>query len=201
MVARYMFTALVAGGVTFGLFFVMQYLISQQWKKEDPIGGRVIEFVRLKKESEVETRKRKMPEKMDNEEPPPPPDINLSSARPGQDVEGVAFNFDAGLDLGGPNLGVGTGDSDTVPLVRVPPQYPIRAAQRGIEGWVTIEFTISKNGTVKNPVVVDSSSAMFHRSALRAIRKWKYNPKIEDGVAVERPGVRVRLTFDLEDVG
>jgi protein TonB len=74
----------------------------------------------------------------------------------------------------------------------------LRASERGIEGWVEVEFTISKTGTVKNPVVMNSHpSSIFDRSALKAIRKWKYNPKIEDGEAVERSGVKVRLKFEL----
>jgi protein TonB len=40
-------------------------------------------------------------------------------------------------------------------------------------------------------------SSIFDRSALKAIRKWKYNPKIEDGEPVERPGIKVRLKFNL----
>ena len=90
--------------------------------------------------------------------------------------------------------------SDIIPLVRVNPQYPMRAAQRGIEGWVEVEFTITPAGTVSDPVVIGAKpKGMFNRAALRAIRKWKYNPRMENGVAVERPGVKVRLTFELED--
>ncbi len=40
-------------------------------------------------------------------------------------------------------------------------------------------------------------SSIFARSALKAMRKWKYNPQIEDGEAVERSGVKVRLKFEL----
>jgi protein TonB len=40
--------------------------------------------------------------------------------------------------------------------------------------------------------------AVFERSALRAVRRWRYNPRIEDGVAVAQPGIRVRIRFELE---
>ena len=36
------------------------------------------------------------------------------------------------------------------------------------------------------------------RAALQAVRRWKYNPKVVNGVAVERPGVRQRLKFELD---
>jgi protein TonB len=63
-----------------------------------------------------------------------------------------------------------------------------------------VEFTISAAGTVKDPFVIAAKpSSIFNRAALRAIRKWKYNPKTEDGEPVERPGVKVRLNFELEN--
>ena len=33
-------------------------------------------------------------------------------------------------------------DGDYLPLVAIAPQYPTRAAQRGIEGWVLVAFTV-----------------------------------------------------------
>ena len=54
-------------------------------------------------------------------------------------------------------------------------------------------------GSVKDARVVDSTSSIFHRAALSAIRKWKYNPKIVDGKSVEQPGEQVTLDFVLED--
>mgnify|MGYP002832175681 CR=1 FL=1 len=93
----------------------------------------------------------------------------------------------------------GATDRNVVPLVRIEPEYPMRARQRGIEGWVVIEFMISKVGTIKNPKVLSAHpGTIFNRSALNAVRKWKYNPKIKNGQAVERPGVRVRLDFEMD---
>jgi protein TonB len=162
----------------------------------------VIDFVRLKQESELETKKRKMPDKKAPEEPPAPPELNLAqNTRPDLDTGNAMPVFDGSLELsgGGPNIGTAATDSDIIPLVRVEPQYPERARQRGVEGWVVVEFMISAAGTVKSPrIIAYHPSTIFNRAALQAIRKWKYNPKIEEGVAVERPGVQVRLTFEFE---
>jgi protein TonB len=192
----------LAFAVTFGLFWVMQALIGVEGALDKDASRRVVDFVRLKRESETETKKRKLPDKKPPEEQPPPPDLNLSqNLNPNQDVGNVMPILDTSVELaGGPNVGAAGADTDIVPLVRVNPQYPMRAQQRGIEGWVEVEFVISAAGTVKNPkVVAYHPSTIFNRAALRAIRKWKYNPKIEEGKAVERPGVVVRLSFDLED--
>lgn len=188
--------------VTFGLLWVMQALIGVEGSLDESARRRVIDFVRLKQESEIETKKRELPNKEAPEEPPAPPELNLASnTRPDLDTGNVLPVFDSSLDLAPTAAGVGSAatDSDIVPLVRVEPQYPERARQRGVEGWVVVEFTISAAGTVKSPrVVAYHPSTIFNRAALQAIRKWKYNPKIEEGVAVERPGVTVRLTFEFE---
>jgi protein TonB len=204
MVARHLVAAGIAVCVTAALFFLMQTLISMSGSGlgEARHGG-AIEFVRLKRDSELELKKRKLPDKAPpKEQPPPPPDLNLSPASAeSTGVLALAVGIDFDVDMtGGPNIGAAATDSDIIPIVRVNPQYPMRAAERGIEGWVEVEFTISAAGTVKDPFVTASyPGKIFNREALRAIRKWKYNPKIEEGTAVERHGVRVRLKFELKD--
>ncbi|MCH2173738.1 energy transducer TonB [Myxococcota bacterium] len=187
--------------VTFGLFYIMHLLIAMTGSALDEgAKGRIIDFVRLKKESEIQEKKRKKPEKKPPPEPPPPPDLTTSSAKPNADMDGMGFGFSSDVSVDGVGGGgLAISDGDAVPMVRVPPEYPMRAAQRGLEGWVQVEFTISVTGSVKDARVVDSTSSIFHRAALSAIRKWKYNPKMVDGKAVEQPGEQVTLDFVLED--
>jgi protein TonB len=91
-------------------------------------------------------------------------------------------------------------DGDVTPLVRINPAYPIRAAQRGIEGWVQVQFTITGTGSVTDVIVVDSSPPnVFDEAAVDAISRWRYNPKVEGAVAVDRVGVQTLLRFDLEE--
>ena len=198
---RHLSAAFFAMLVTFGLFYLMQVLILGQDMKLGEAGGTMIDFVRLKKDTELELKKRKMPDKKEPEEPPPPPNLSMAKAnKPSQNMGDMAFAIDVDVDVGGTDFAIAASDTDVVPIVRVTPQYPLRASERGIEGWVEVEFTISRSGTVKDPSVINSHpSSIFDRSALKAIRKWKYNPKIEDGEPVERPGVKVRLKFDLSD--
>jgi protein TonB len=201
MPVRFLTAFLLSAGITFGLFWVMQALIGTEGKLDESGKRSVVDFVRLKREEASEDKKRELPKKKPPEEPPPPPDLNLSqNQNPDSDMGDSLAIATSDIDLGGaPTLGSGSGDSDIVPLVRVEPIYPQRAAQRGIEGWVEVEFTITAAGTVKNPrVTAFEPSSVFNRAALKAIRKWKYNPKVEDGKAVERPGVRQRLRFTLD---
>jgi len=206
MIPRYLVSAILGALITFGLFYVMQELIAQaeaRPEKGENVGR--IEFVRLKQEEAVQPKERKMPDKTPPEEPPPPPPMSLSkSTNPDASDAGIleSFSLDAEVDMGGgPEIG-GAVDTDTIPLVRIQPTYPTRAQERGIEGWVEIEFTISPRGTVEKPHVLRyEPSSIFNNSALRAIRKWKYNPKIENGKPVARPGIRVRLDFRLPKAG
>ena len=200
--SRYAVAIAVASGISFSLFFLMQFLISAELGWAETAKGPVIEFVRLIKDSDLETRKRQRPDQVQPEEMPPPPPIDFSSAaRPDQEVGATIPIFEQDVDLaGGLNLGAPPTDTDIIPLVRVNPQYPSTAMSRGIEGWVQVEFTITAAGTVRDPVVIAAEPPrIFNRAAVRAISKWKYNPKIEDGTPVERPGVKVRLDFRIED--
>jgi protein TonB len=89
--------------------------------------------------------------------------------------------------------------SGVVPLLRVPPKYPSRAASRHIEGWVKVEFTIQTDGSVDNAVVVGSNPEdIFNDAALAAISQWKFKEKMVNGVAVPQRAVQ-RLQFKLEN--
>lgn len=87
--------------------------------------------------------------------------------------------------------------SGVVPLVRVKPTYPARAASRHIEGWVKIEFTVSAAGSVANARVIGASPpGIFDEAALAAIKQWKFKPKIEAGAVVVQRAVQT-LKFTL----
>ena len=75
---------------------------------------------------------------------------------------------------------------ETTPLVKVSPRYPRRAARLQIEGFVRLEFTITRDGNVVEPVVVESKPPnVFDEAALEAIIQWKFEPRVENGQVVE----------------
>ncbi|HZO08125.1 MAG TPA: TonB family protein, partial [Myxococcota bacterium] len=161
-----------------------------------------IEFTRLRTESQLETRKPEKAKQEKAEVAPPPPDISIQKSSidvgGGGDIGAIQTLVAQQTQAMG-SLNQGGADRDAVPLVRIEPDYPMQARQRGIEGWVVVEFTISTAGTVKDPTVVASEpGTVFDRNAINAVRKWKYNPKMQDGKPVERPGVKVRLDFEME---
>jgi protein TonB len=200
MALRFSLAIALAMITTFALFWVMQALVGVSGELKEGRPSPRVEFVRLKRDTTPETKKREPPRREKPEQQPPPPEMNLAkNINPGDAVGEIVPMVDTAVELEkAMSLGAGGGDSDVVPLVRVDPEYPAQAEQRRIEGWVDIEFTIGPAGTVESPKVIGAQPrGVFEQSALRAVRRWRYNPKIEDGVAVARPGIRVRLRFEL----
>jgi protein TonB len=79
----------------------------------------------------------------------------------------------------------------------VAPSYPSQAARNRDEGWVEVEFTVTAQGAVENAKVTASEpSRIFDREAIRSIERTKFNPRLENGVAVSST-VRRRIEFKL----
>ncbi len=84
-------------------------------------------------------------------------------------------------------------------LVRqIDPEYPRDARRDGIEGSIDLRFTVKADGKVADIEVVEASpAATFDREAVAAVRRWRYEPRREDGVPVDSR-TRVRLEFRLD---
>ncbi|WP_341503574.1 TonB family protein [Gallaecimonas sp. GXIMD4217] len=106
----------------------------------------------------------------------------------------------SGPGIGAPSIGQGLGgDGEATPIFRIDPKYPVEAARDGREGWVLLQFTINEVGGVEDISVIDAEpKRLFDREARRALKKWKYKPKIVDGKPVKQPGMKVTLDFNLE---
>ena len=196
-----MYPALVGGAavVTFSLALLMHSLIASALRAPPDLApGERIEIARVDRESETIAPPR-VAHPSRPLEPPPTPVMRFDgAAKPGAEAITVGPFSHLELDLGPQTSG--HVDASGIPLVRVPPQYPHRAAERAIEGWVLLEFTITKSGSVSDPVVIDADPpGIFDRSALRAVRKWRYQPRIQNGEPVERHGVQTVISFELED--
>ncbi|MFC7048521.1 energy transducer TonB [Emcibacter nanhaiensis] len=200
MIARYTVAFGFAVLVTFALFFAMQLLIAMSGKPNTQKGVNIrVEIADVRKAREVEQKVRKPDKPEEVETPPETPDIemdtNLNSVQTGFEIG--AAQVDTGIQVAGTG-GFAASDGDYLPIVKVAPVYPRRAAERGIEGYVILEFTVTKNGTVKDIVVVETTSSLFNRAAIKAAEKFKYKPKVVDGQPVDVAGVLHKITFELE---
>ncbi|WP_428357150.1 TonB family protein [Methyloprofundus sp.] len=168
---------------------------------------RMTEFVMSKRDTKTQSKDRLVPEKPKPKERPVQPKLKLHSAQvkqteipdmdmPNLDIPIQSSSF-GGSVLTGLQVGKGEISTNVIPLVRIPPTYPMRAANRRIEGWVKVEFTITKEGTVKDAVVVAAQpSSIFNSAALKAIKRWKFKPHIIAGEAYEQRAAQT-LKFNL----
>lgn len=189
----------LAGGVAvaLALFVLMQALI-QSGGRERAAGpsGAIVDMVRVREDEVLRTKQRVRPKKPPPPKaPPPPPKLRIAqAAKPQQrmtriEMPRVEIPAAAG---GGPYLGTwNPGDpaaeGEAVPIVRIDPQWPRQALEEGTEGFVRVEVLIGTDGATKEVRVLDSAPGrLFVRNALRAVRRWKFKPRVVDGTAVER---------------
>ncbi|MBA6289348.1 energy transducer TonB [Colwellia sp. MB3u-4] len=200
---RFLVSILLGAAVTFALFSFMAFLVSSGDRtKEVGLENIIVEVNTTPPKSAAERRQRVPPP------PPPPPKTPPKPQAPepeaNNDAGGLTFNM-PGVQLAGANAGIsapGAGfgrDGDATPIVRIEPKYPIQAARDGKEGWVTLSFTINEIGGVEDVDVIEAEPRrVFDREAKRALRKWKYKPKVVDGKAMRQPGLTVRLDFKMD---
>lgn len=136
-------------------------------------------------------------------EPPPKPDVQPKVPQLPRSTEGgaVAIEGTPVAPNPTPELGPGSGyaDGDLMPIVAITPDYPERAKRMGAEGFVTLEFTVDRRGQVRDPRVLEAEPrGVFERSALQAIERFRYRPRVVNGKALVVTGVRTRLRFSLD---
>jgi len=183
--------------VNFALFTIMQSMTAAKSIDRRLLEDiQILDFVRLKRETTTDTKNRQLPDKPPPPKtPPPPPEMVHQIAKPKTITPQLNVpRIDVPLNIaGGPYIGefsaapVMAQYADVIPLVRIPPRYPRSAARRNIEGVVKIAFTITEDGSVKDPkVLMALPEGVFEKAAIKAIMKWKFNPKVVNGVAVEQ---------------
>lgn len=198
---RYLAAIVAAATITIGLFYLMQSLISGgEGAMSEPVRGSVLDFVRTPEPEQVQEKERKPERPPEPEQPPedlPQPQMD---SEVDADISGgydFSANVDASADIGN-GASLQASDGEYLPIVKVQATYPRRALQRGIEGFVVVEFTVTKQGTVRDPRVVQAEpQGIFEQAALDAVVKFKYKPRVIDGEPVEVEGVQNRMTFEM----
>jgi protein TonB len=207
--------AIMTGAIcTVSLFYIMQSLIEHgEQVVKQAHAAPIVDMVRVKEERQLQVKQRRVEKPQEPDELPPAPkqDFEMAQTSVGYQISTVAL--DNKLEIGAARYGVS--DSEYLPIVKVMPAYPQRAAVKNLVGWVMVEFTVTSQGTVRDPVVIDncaiismkdgevpceaSPSSVFDKSALEAALKFKYVPKTIDGVAIDTAGVRNLFTFHFMD--
>ncbi len=194
--------SLVLGAlITLLLFYLMQALIATGDDIDQ--GMTVIKMVdATMPEIELDViENTEKPEPLEEINEPPPVDnkqINLDDG-PSLNIARSEITLDDGLNL--ENASISITDGEMLPLVNVTPEYPTRAASRGIEGWCQISFTVDGSGNVVEDtirVVDEDPPNTFDRSSIRAAVRFKFQPRVKDGVGVAVPNVQYVFRYVLE---
>jgi len=196
MFVRYLKAAPLGIAVTFALLYAMQALIEQSAgpalttvKRFD---GIFISKVTEDYVKEIEPK----PEPIDPPEPiPTAPAQERSADGPARPYVGVPAQpiVDGPATINPHQNGI------FVNTLKVSPRYPVAAAKKGLEGWVIVRFDVSELGLVENITVVESSSSLFNKAATDAVARFRYKPRVVDGVAQPVRGLMNKFVFEMEN--
>lgn len=196
---RYLASIALALIVSLGLFWGMDKLVNKERHElasSDDL--RMVDFIRVKPQENVQEKKRELPKPPPPKRPPPPPEMKVASTvKPvmeqiAMDMPNLNLpvNVTGGSVLGHYTQGGGAqvvGNNGPVPLATFQPQMPRKAARSGIEkGVVLVEFTVNERGTVEDVKVLKENPRKLGlgRAAKKTIAKWTFKPKQVDGQAV-----------------
>jgi protein TonB len=199
--------------ISLGLFWLMYSFIGADHRSEQMIEALpAIDFVRLRRDTQVESLERRKPPPPPPQQPPPMQRMQIASeATPQNNLApspmaipnlGLSTNVGGGPFIGEMGQGAAPGmgglfDGDIIPLQRIAPQYPRDAARAGITGWVRLEVLVNADGTVRSAKVIEAQpKGLFDASAVAAVLRWQFKPKVVDGTPVAQRGLQ-RIEFNM----
>lgn len=201
IVIRWVVSFGLAASVTLALFYFMQALIATGGDLDQRVNViRIVDATMPEIVMEV-VREVERPEEIEQLDQPPPdvPDRNINMDGDNNlNISRDVVNIDLDMNIG--SAGLGATDGEMLPLVNIQPTYPTRAAQRGIEGWAQVSFTVTDTGGVRDVFVVDAEPAgMFDQASIRAAERFRFQPRVVNGQPVEVPNVQYVFRFQLEE--
>jgi protein TonB len=172
------------------LLFLVSFLTSERKPPQDitdPVGVNLVEL------ATPEAPERQEPKKPEPPKPKPQEDfmpdlVRPDLAGPGSLIDGIA------IDLS--RLGGGLTEDEFVfesyeldqppqPITKIPPVYPYRARERGIEGAVQVKLLVNADGSVSRIQILDARPAgLFEEAVLKALPQWRFQPGVIDGQPV-----------------
>lgn len=174
---------------------------SSEMRLSDADRVQMLDFVRLKR-NEMAERKERKPERPEvNEVPDAPPMQNQANAGGDTLTVMAPMSLGTGLDIGRSGIGIGTGDGEYLPIVKVAPIYPRRALERGIVGECLVRYTVTTSGGVRDVEVLEDecTDSLFHKPSVEAALRFKYKPRVIDSTPVEVNDVYNRFYYELEE--
>ncbi len=195
----YSIGTVLAAAVTIALFILMYTLIvirDIDLDEDADIKIADIQLGEVRIDAQVKELKAEKPDNPDE----PPPVMKAPRQTSTFDVDtsiNVSFapKTDVNIDIGG----LSVSDGEYLPIVKVAPIYPRSAQRRGIQGYCIVEYTVTRNGSIRDSEAIDCDPPGYFESAsVKASLKFKYKPRVVDGEPTEVVGVRNKFTYTLE---
>jgi len=187
-----------SAAVTFALLYIMQALVELQPGVEvEPREPTLLAWVRVATPEPPPSIMERLPERdfVDPPELPPTPATN------DKDTYVVAVRPTAAPPTGATYEGPGSAWSDgpLVSLIRVTPNYPGRAELNGLEGYAMVRFDVLADGSVANVSIVESSDKVFERPSIEAAKRFRFKPRVVDGIPQITTGLRNLFRFEMNN--
>lgn len=193
---RYVVGILGSAAITAGLFLFMMGLVTTESSDDQEIVDVEYPDILMDDYEEVSKEKERGPAR-----PTPPEDRDIPDL---PDITPTSYS--------GPTISINPGefpDMDVTgnpvvaidePILKFPPVYPERCRARGLEGRVVVEFDVSPTGLVENARVIEATpTKCFNSASVKAVKQWKYEPKVINGKAVPRYGIQEVIEYEFED--
>ncbi|MGB5325978.1 MAG: energy transducer TonB [Pseudomonadales bacterium] len=180
------------------LAWFMHYLIqSSDMVLQKAERNHMLDFVRVKRSENVQ-RKDRTPERPQLNKTPEVPQISQGQTDSGQQIAVAPMAVDTNVDIS-QEVVASSGEGEYMPIVKVAPVYPSIALSRGLEGTCLVEYTVTTAGKVRDAVVIKEhcTDIVFHRPSIEAALRFKYKPRVVDGVAIEVPGVANLFRYEI----
>jgi protein TonB len=195
-------TSLLGLGCALGLAWFMSSLIrASEMNLDNSQRSQMLDFVRVKRSEAVERKDRK-PDRPPVNDVPDIPDTPQQQDASNSSLLAVSMPEVSTDDLlpGRGGIGIGAGEGDYLPIVKVAPIYPQRAIARELEGDCVVQYDVTTLGTTRNVEVVEEECAdrIFHKPSIEAAKRFKYKPRVLDGEAVEVFGVRNVFHYEMQ---
>ncbi len=204
-----------AVGLNLMLFALVPYLLSTDQEiepYENIVSG--INVVRMQEPEQEEPEEVEPPEEEEREQEPEPRKEPASQA-PEQPELSLPFEINPRLPSGPQSLAMpemrnlqlssvqdkfsaGELDQPLSAVSRTPPQYPMSAKRRNIEGWVKVRFVVDKEGQVQEVSIVDEEpEGVFDQAVQDCISRWRFEPGTVGGVPVQTVA-ETTIRFELD---
>lgn len=198
---------LMATMITAGLLLLMTYLIAQKphttstpdWQPTDVIQpDTTIEDTYLQRLKPKITKPKRSPHRARmTTEQQSFASVKLDKSLFSKDDSAITTTSTKGLQE---SILQSAGDSMASNTTAVAARYPAEALKKAIEGYVDVIFDITSTGATTNVRILKAEPRrVFDRSAIKAVKRWKYRPEVRSGKAVATSGVVARLHFQLEN--